>query len=124
MAALRKDLYIEQGADWPGEAFSIVDSLGNPKTLDNLTMIATGSIAGPRGKGEVFTWSNAGTDPAQGLVLMQGPLFIPTVTADQTLDWTFTNALYQLYLFDPAGPPGDQEIRVGEGTVYLSRKIR
>lgn len=120
MPALEKDLYIDQGADWPGLGFGIVDSVGNPKTL-NGSMVASGAIAGPDGA-PVFTWSNNPTSE-QGLVIFQGSLFIPTVDAAHNELWTFNNARYQLYLLDPAAPVGDREIRVAQGTVYLSRKI-
>lgn len=120
MAALVRDLHIEQGADWPGDAFYIVDSLGNPKILGP-SMTAEGSIAGRDGR-PVFTWSNH-PGPGQGLIVLQGQLYIPTVLAEHNQLWTFNNAPYQLYLLDPAGPAADREIRVAEGTVYLSRKI-
>lgn len=121
MGALHRDLFIEQGADWADLAFGIVDDIGNPKIL-NGSMVASGSIAGPDGA-PIFTWSNT---PAagQGLIVFQGSLFIPQVTRAQNGLWAFSNAPYQLYLLDPAAPPGDQEIRVGDGTVYLSRQIR
>lgn len=118
--ALQRDLKIEQGADWPGEGFGIVDSVGNPKNLTG-RMVASGAIAGPDGSA-IFTWSSNPT-PDQGLVIFQGSLFIPTIDAVHNVLWMFTNAPYQLYLHDPDGPPGDRDIRVAEGTVFLSRKI-
>lgn len=120
MSALVKDLYIDQGADWPGEAFGMVDALGNPKML-NPAMTGYGAIGG-RG-GPIFTWSNNPVDDSVGLIVFQGPLFIPQVSAAQNELWTFHNAPYQLYLIDPAAPVNDQETRVAQGIVYLSRKI-
>jgi len=121
VTALHKDLYLDQGADWPGEAFAIVDADGNPKILGP-SMIATGVIA-DRDGAPLFTWSNNPTIE-QGLVQFQGQFFIPTVTAAQTLLWRFANAPYQLYLEDPAAPLADRKIRVGDGTLYLSRAIQ
>jgi hypothetical protein len=118
--AFQKDLEIDQGADWPGEGFGIVDSVGNPKILTP-RMVASGAIAGPDGT-PVFTWSSTPT-PEQGLVVFQASLYIPTVDAAHNVLWTFSNAPYQLYLHDPDAPFGDRDIRVAEGTIYLSRKI-
>jgi hypothetical protein len=122
MAALIKDFYIEQDADWPGMAFSIVDAFDQPKPLDNSTMVASGFI-GHLNSTPLFVWSNHPADDSVGLVVFENDLFIPQVSAAQNRLWSFANAPYQLYLFDPAGPPGDQKIRVGRGTVYLDRAL-
>lgn len=121
MTALVRDLCVEQGSDWPGEAFYIVDALGKPKTLTS-SMTAWGAIGLP-GYAPAFTWSSAGTDPAVGRIQFVDDTLIPIVTAAQSALWAFTNLPYQLYLTDPAGPPGDQTIRVARGTVYLDRQI-
>lgn len=118
MAALVQDFQLEQGADWPGWAFHIVDAAGNPKTLTS-GMVGSGYI-GPTGGPAIFTWSTA---PAagQGLITLVGTTFTPTVTAAQTRLWGWSNMPYQLYLFDPAAPVGSQTIRVARGTIYLDR---
>jgi hypothetical protein len=121
VAALEVDFYIEQAADWPGEAFYIIDAAGVPKQLGN-PMAATGSIVDPATGQTVLTWSDTPT-AGQGLVVYQGNLLIPTVSADLSRSWTFRTARYQLYLYDPAAPVGDQTIRVGSGPVYLSRSL-
>jgi hypothetical protein len=121
VTALERDFHIEQGADWPGEQFYIVDAVGNAKILAP-PMIATGSIVDPISGVTLLTWSNSPT-AGQAQIVFTGNLYIPTITADLTLPWTFRTARYQLYLYDPAAPVADQTIRVGQGTVYLSRKI-
>jgi hypothetical protein len=121
VAALDKDIYLEQGADWPGEQFYMVDAAGNAKILAP-PMIGSGSIVDPISGATLLTWSNAPT-AGQGLIVFSGNLFIPTITKDLMTSWTFRTARYQLYLYDPAAPTADQTTRVGQGTVYLSLQL-
>jgi hypothetical protein len=116
---LVQDVTIQQAADWPGWAYYVVDSLGAPKQLA-APMTAWGFIGQP-GRVPIFRWSTSPPDAVTGLITFDGTTLIPTCTAEQTAAFQFSNAPYQLYLRDPAGPPGEQTIRVAEGTVYLDR---
>jgi hypothetical protein len=119
--ALAQPLTIDQGADWPGTRFWIVDAAGNPKLLGT-PMSAYGLIVDPTTGEMVFEWSS---DPTaeQGRIFWQGSTLIPTCTAAQNRLWTFRAAPYALYLTDPAAPPADRTILVSRDTVYLTRAL-
>jgi hypothetical protein len=117
--ALAQPLTIDQGADWPGMRFWVVDAAGTPKLLGP-PMVASGFIVADGAR--VFEWSSDPT-PEQGRIFWLGSTLIPTCTAAQNQLWTFRVARYELYLTDPAAPPADRTIRVAAEAVYLNRSL-
>lgn len=125
MAAVEVDLYIEQGADWPGLAFPIFDEQDDPFDLAGCT--ARGQIRlTPNQSASVpplFTWSTDPDDDPGGLIVLTGNLVIIGVTGAASSAWTFQKARYDIELTDPGAQPGKQTIRVAQGRVNVSQEV-
>lgn len=121
MSAVQVDLLIEQGADWPGISVPMLDKLNAPFTVTGCT--AHGQIKGHRNDTvPIFTWSST---PAagEGLITLVGTSVAWRLLAAESELWTFTRAEYQIELHNPAGPVGDQTIRVAQGAVLLDLEL-
>lgn len=121
MTAVEVDLHIEQGADWPGIGFPILDANNEPVDLGGCT--ALGQIRKlPRDPTALFSWS---TIPmfGQGLVVFVDNLVTISVLGDASALWTFATARYDLKLTNPNAPVGQRLIRVASGAVYVSPQV-
>ncbi len=117
MTALRHDLYIEQGAVWPGVAFTILQADGSPvTTLAGFS--ARGQVRSRPGGTALFTWDDS---PAmgEGLITLVGDQMTLSATAAQTGAMTFCHALWDVELTDPTGEPA----RIAQGSVTVDPDI-
>lgn len=123
MTAQHVDLYIEQGADWPGIGFPICDSLGAPFDLTGCT--AKGQIRKTANDVVVlFEWSSEDTlDPEIGAIVFVDNLVIISMTAEQSEALDFRTAQYDVKLTNPSGLAGQKVLRVSDGTVTLSQEV-
>jgi len=121
VTAVEVDLHIEQGADWPGIAFPILDDNNEPVDLTGCS--ALGQIRKTaRDPVVLFSWASF-PPSGQGLVVMTGNLVAITVLGTASSLWTFTSARYDLELHNPNAPIGQRDIRVASGAVYLSPEV-
>lgn len=125
MTAQHVDLYVEQGADWPGIGFPICDATGEPFDVTGCT--ARGQIRKRTDDVNVlFTWSSVSadlTDPDVGLIVLRDNLVIISMTAEQSEALTFRSAPYDIKLTNPSGPVGQRVLRVADGVVTLSQEV-
>jgi hypothetical protein len=121
VTAVEVDLHIEQGADWPGIAFPILDDTNEPVDLSGCS--ALGQIRKTARDPEVlFAWSTAPVFGG-GVVVFTGNLVAISVLGTSSTLWTFTAARYDLELHNPNAPLGQRDIRVASGAVYLSPEV-
>jgi hypothetical protein len=121
VTAVEVDLHIEQGADWPGIAFPILDDNNEPVDLSGCS--ALGQIRKTARDPEVlFAWSTAPVFGG-GVVVFNGNLVAISVLGTSSTLWTFTAARYDLELHNPNAPLGQRDIRVASGAVYLSPEV-
>lgn len=121
MSAVQVDLRIEQGADWPGLAFPILDEEGQPYDLTGCT--ARGQIRSARNVEPVlFAWS---TDPGEdeGLITLSGNTLTIRVLGEESSRWAWRRGQYDIELTNPAAPVGKQRFRIAEGSVYLDLEV-
>ena len=110
-------LRVPQGADWPGVAIPIVAADGTPRTsLAGCT--AHGAIRYRPGEAALFEWSTTPTT-GQGLITFTGSALTFGITAAQSSAFVWRAARWQVDLLDPNAPPGQQEIRAGQGPIVL-----
>lgn len=122
MTAVEVDLHIEQGADWPGIAFPILDDNNEPVDLTGCS--ALGQIRKTARDPEVlFAWSTGLTVLGGGLVVFTGNLVAISVLGTASTLWTFTAARYDLELHNPNAPLGQRDIRIARGAVYVSPEV-
>jgi hypothetical protein len=115
------DLYINQGADWPGIGLPVFTKTGAPYDLGGCTV--RGQIRrDPDDPEALFTWS---TDPdeGEGAVAFDGSKVKFAVTGDQSALWGFTHARYDMFLDNPSAPEGERKLRIAKGLVFLNRQI-
>lgn len=115
------DLYLDQGADWPGIGLPVFTKDGAAYNLTGCTV--RGQIRrDPDDDDALFTWS---TNPAsgQGAVVFDGSRVKFSVTGDQSSLWGFSHARYDLFLTNPAAPVGERKLRIAKGLVFLNRQI-
>jgi hypothetical protein len=122
MTAVRVDMTIEQGADWPGLAFPIYDEEGNPYDLTGCS--AKGQVR--RGQNDddpiLFTWS---TDPAddEGLITLADSILTIRVLASESVLWEWTVGHYDIRLTNPSAPEGKQKWRIAQGVVNVDQEV-
>ena len=123
LTALQYNLVIPQDADWPGVTFNLVDSNNAPADLTGCA--ALGEIRPSAGSDELyFTWSTSPTT-GQGLLVLDtnaSTLTVRVLDSESTL-WTFTDAVYDIVLTNPAAPVGFRKSRVVMGSVTVSRAV-
>lgn len=121
MVAVKVDLTIEQGSDWPGLAFPIFDSEGAPYDLTGCT--ARGQIRRIQNSDPaLFTWS---TTPAtgEGLIALAGNILTIRVLGSESTSWDWNTGRYDIYLTNPAAPVGQRVFRIADGAVYLDLEV-
>jgi len=124
VGAISVDLHIEQGADWPGLAFPIFDSVGAPYDLAGCT--ALGMIRQtPFTEPSLFTWSTSPTS-GQGLITLSGNLLTVRVLGVESAAWglwTWSSSRYDINLTNPSAPVGQRTFRIADGAVYLDLEV-
>jgi hypothetical protein len=121
MAAVKVDLTIEQGSDWPGLAFPIFDEENNPYDLTGCT--ARGQIRRlANSEPSLFTWS---TSPAagEGLITLSSNLLTVRILGFESALWAWNTGRYDIQLTNPAAPVGQRVFRIADGAVYLDLEV-
>lgn len=123
LTTLVYNLVIPQGVDWPGIDYPIVGPDGTPYDLTGCS--AHGQIRPFPMSGELFyTWSTSPT-AGQGLITLTvgtSTVNIRVLAAESAL-WTFTHAVYDVVLTNPAAPIGLRVSRIVMGSVDVSQEV-
>jgi hypothetical protein len=121
VTAVHVDLCIEQGADWPGLAFPILDEEGQPYDLTGCS--AKGQIRRRKDTDAVlFAWSS---DPGEdeGLITLADSTLTIRVLASESDEWDWRSGVYDIELTNPSAPVGKQVWRIAQGNVIIDQEV-
>lgn len=119
--AVEIDLLVEAGADWPGIRVPLYDATG--AAFDPSSCLAHGEIkAYPSDVEALFTWSSD-PGPGQGAIACEPAGVRWWLLGADTSGWTWTEAHYEIKLFNPNAPEGDRDIRVAQGAVLIDPQL-
>jgi hypothetical protein len=121
LAVLVFNLFIPQGADWPGINYPIIGPDGEPYDLTGCTAKAQ-IRAHPTSDEIFFTWSTSPTT-GQGLITLTGTTLNIRLLATESAPWFFTQGAYDILLTNPAAPVGLRVSRVAMGSVTVSPEV-
>ena len=119
--AVEIDMLVEAGADWPGIRVPMYDKAGG--AFDPTGCLAHGEIKHhPADAVAIFTWSSTPTG-GQGAIVCEPAGVRWYVLGEESAGWTWTEASYEIKLFNPNAPEGDRDIRVAQGAVLIDPQL-
>uniref|UniRef100_UPI003F493DB7 hypothetical protein n=1 Tax=Pseudonocardia sp. CA-138482 TaxID=3240023 RepID=UPI003F493DB7 len=113
--AVRDDVTVPQGAAW-SRAWNITDAAGNPLTVTGWSVRA--QVRYSHSDTVLFEWNTAG-GVGIGSAQASGTTVTILLTGSESPAWTWTTAVYDVYLTDPGGVP----TRIVEGVFAVSQSI-
>lgn len=113
---LQENLWVPQGSAW-SRTWPVGGNTGQNIALDGWTARAHVRPY-PESPTLLFSWTTLLNDGAGSAYFSVSAITL-TLDGSESADWTFRRAVYDLYLFDPAGAP----TRLVEGTFIVTPQV-